>query len=66
MGEVALVMYTPSDVRKLKAERDELLEAATQAWENCEQCLYLPLRSVERCARCQTFRKLIDKAEGDE
>lgn len=59
-------MYTPGQARKIKAERDQLLEAVKDAWENCEQCRDLPVRCITRCARCQTFRKIMDKAEGQE
>ncbi len=56
-------MITPADVRKLKEQRDLLLGAAKEAVENCEVCRHYGSHYVSRCARCQTFQELIDKAE---
>ena len=52
-------------LRQTKAENEAqieaLLETMRDALENCEQCRGQPLTS--RCARCQTFAKLINPTE---
>ena len=46
----------------LHAAAPEMLAAISDAVENCETCR--GEKGPRKCARCQTFEKLIAKAEG--